>query len=79
MSEIYLNKLSADNANWLSVRQSLVSSNIANAKTSGYKALDYYSLYGVDVLGMNEVEAAQFVSNASYLRAVAAIGAGFIV
>jgi len=46
---------------------------------SGYKALDYYSLYGVDVLGMNEVEAAQFVSNASYLRAVAAIGAGFIV
>ena len=46
---------------------------------SGYKALDYYSLYGVDVLGMNELEAAQFVSNASYLRVVAAIGAGFIV
>lgn len=45
---------------------------------SGYKALDFYSLYGVDVLGMNEVEAAQFVSNASYLRAVGAIGAGFI-
>ncbi len=40
MSEIFLNKLSADNANWLSVRQSLVSSNIANAKTHGYKALD---------------------------------------
>ncbi len=40
MSEIFLNKLSAENANWLSVRQSLVSSNIANAKTHGYKALD---------------------------------------
>ncbi len=46
---------------------------------SGYKGLDYYSLYGVDVLGMNEVSAAQFVTNASYLRAAGAIGAGFIV
>ncbi len=46
---------------------------------SGYKGLDYYSLYGVDVLGMNEVSAAQLVTNASYLRAAGAIGAGFIV
>jgi len=46
---------------------------------SGYKGLDYYSLYAVDVLGMNEVDAAQFVSNASYLRAVAAIGTGLLV
>ncbi len=44
----------------------------------GFKALDFYGLYAVDVLGMNEVEAARFVSNASYLRPVAAIGAGFI-
>lgn len=40
MSEIYLDKLSADRANWLSVRQSLISSNIANSNTNGYKALD---------------------------------------
>ena len=46
---------------------------------SAYKGLDYYSLYAVDVLGMNEVDAAWFVSNASYLRAGAAIAAGFIV
>ena len=46
---------------------------------SAYKALDYYSLYGVDVLGMNEVDSAWFVSNASYIRAVSAIAAGFIV
>lgn len=46
---------------------------------SAYKGLDYYSLYAVDVLGMNEVDAAFFVSNASYLRAVSAIAAGFIV
>jgi nitrate/nitrite transporter NarK len=46
---------------------------------SAYKALDYYSLYAVDVLGMNEVDSAWFVSNASYIRAVSAIAAGFIV
>jgi len=46
---------------------------------SAYKALDYYSLYGVDVLGMNEVDSAWFVSNASYIRAVSAIASGFIV
>ncbi|NOX84774.1 MAG: MFS transporter [Chlorobi bacterium] len=46
---------------------------------SAYKALDYYSLYAVDVLGMNEVDSAWFVSNASYIRAVSAVVAGFIV
>ena len=44
MSEIYLDKISADRANWLSVRQSLISSNIANADTNGYKALDVKSM-----------------------------------
>ncbi len=46
---------------------------------SAYKGLDYYSLYAVDLLGMNEVDAAYFVSGASYLRAVSAIAAGLIV
>ena len=46
---------------------------------SAYKSLDYYSLYATDVLGMNEVDAAWFISNASYLRAVSAIAAGFVV
>ncbi len=46
---------------------------------SAYKGLDYYSLYAVDIMGMNEVDASFFVSNASYLRAVSAIAAGFIV
>ena len=40
MSEIYLNKLSSDNAYWLSVRQALISGNIANANTPGFKAMD---------------------------------------
>jgi len=44
----------------------------------GYKGLDNYSLYAVEVLGMDEVEAAQFTAYASYLRPVAAIAAGLI-
>ncbi len=44
----------------------------------GYKALDFYAQYGMLVLDMNEVEASRFVANASYLRAVGAIAAGFM-
>lgn len=46
---------------------------------SAFKGLDYYSLYAVDLLGMNEVDAAYFVSGASYIRAVSAIAAGLLV
>ena len=44
----------------------------------GFKGLDNYSLYAVQVLGMNEVEAAKFTAYASYLRPVAAIVAGIV-
>lgn len=44
----------------------------------GYKGLDYYTTYAVDILGMDEVLAAKYMSNASYLRAVSALAAGFI-
>lgn len=44
----------------------------------GYKSLDFYGLYLIEIAGINEVEAARFVTNASYLRPVAAISAGFI-
>jgi nitrate/nitrite transporter NarK len=43
-----------------------------------YRGLDFYSLYGVDILGMNEVSAARFVSYGAYLRVIGAIGAGFL-
>lgn len=45
----------------------------------GYKGLDYYSLYAVDILGMNELEAANFMSLTAYLRPISAVAAGFIV
>jgi nitrate/nitrite transporter NarK len=44
----------------------------------GYKGLDNYALYAVEVLGMNEVESARFTSLAAYLRPVAAVAAGFL-
>lgn len=44
----------------------------------GYKGLDNYSLYAVQVLGMNEVDAARFTAWASYLRPLAAITIGIL-
>ncbi|HKJ79364.1 MAG TPA: MFS transporter, partial [Prolixibacteraceae bacterium] len=44
----------------------------------GFKALDFYGLYLMQITNSNEVEAARFVANASYLRPVAAIAAGFV-
>ncbi|MGR9092990.1 MAG: MFS transporter [Gammaproteobacteria bacterium] len=44
----------------------------------GYKALDNYSLYAVDVLGMSEVDSAAFTAKCAYLRPIAAVAAGLI-
>ena len=44
----------------------------------GYKALDNYSVYAYDVLGMNEISAARYTAVFGYIRPVAAIGAGFL-
>ncbi len=44
----------------------------------GYKGLDNYALYAVDVLGMGETEAARFTANCAYLRPLAAVAAGLL-
>jgi len=44
----------------------------------GYKGLDYYSLYAVQVLGMDEVDGARLAAYGAYVRPVAAIAAGLI-
>ena len=44
----------------------------------GFKGLDNYSLYAVQVLGMDELEAAQFTARAAWIRPVAAVSAGFL-
>jgi len=42
----------------------------------GYKGLDNYSLYAVQVLGMNEIEAARLATWGAYVRPVACVIAG---
>jgi nitrate/nitrite transporter NarK len=44
----------------------------------GYKGADNYSLYAVQVLGMNEVDAARLAIWGAYIRPFAAITAGLI-
>jgi nitrate/nitrite transporter NarK len=44
----------------------------------GYKGLDNYSLYAVQVLDMSEVEAARFTASCAYIRPAAAFGAGLL-
>jgi nitrate/nitrite transporter NarK len=43
-----------------------------------FKAADNYSLYAVQVLGMNEVEGARLASYGAYIRPVAAVAAGLL-
>lgn len=45
---------------------------------AGYKGLDFYTSYAVDILGMDEVSAARYMSLATYLRPVSAIGFGIL-
>jgi nitrate/nitrite transporter NarK len=44
----------------------------------GYKGFDNYALFAVEGYGLNEVEAARIVAIGSWMRPVAAIGAGFL-
>lgn len=44
----------------------------------GFKGADNYSLYAVQVLGMNEVDAARLAIWGAYIRPVAAVAAGLI-
>jgi nitrate/nitrite transporter NarK len=44
----------------------------------GYKGLDNYSLYAVQVLDMSELDAARFTAATAYIRPVAAIAAGLM-
>ncbi len=45
---------------------------------SGFKGSDNYSLYAVQVMGMDEVAAAKFTAYASYLRPIGAVVAGLV-
>ena len=40
VAQTYIYQLSMQNAGWLAARQAVISANVANANTPGYKALD---------------------------------------
>ena len=44
----------------------------------GYKGFDNYSLFAVQAYGINEIDAARVVAIASWMRPVAALGAGML-
>ncbi len=44
----------------------------------GYKGLDNYALYAVQVLGLNEIDAARLATYGAYVRPVACVVAGLI-
>ena len=44
----------------------------------GYKGLDNYALYAVQVLGMDEVQGAKLAAYGAYIRPFAAVGAGIL-
>lgn len=44
----------------------------------GYKGLDNYALYAVQVLGMNEIDAARLATYGAYVRPVACVVAGLV-
>lgn len=69
---------------WLGMKQAMGSSLvwlqalIVICAYSGFKGADNYGVYAVDVLKMDQLDAAAFTSYAAYLRPVGAIAAGFL-
>jgi nitrate/nitrite transporter NarK len=51
---------------------------IVLAAYCAYKGMDYFGLYATTVMALTDLESANLVSNASYLRPIAAIGAGIL-
>lgn len=69
---------------WVGMKQAILSSRVWQQSIiivsayCGYKGADNYGLYAVEVLSMNQVEAAQFTSFTAYLRPIGAVTAGFL-
>jgi flagellar basal-body rod protein FlgB len=53
VSQIYFLQLASQQAKWLSARQTIVASNISNADTPGYKAMDIAPF--TDVLNKTQI------------------------
>lgn len=72
MSQVYLFSLASQHNRWLSVRQTVVAGNIANANTSGYVAQDVNSFEAA----MSEAGVKMNSTNARHLSLEADQGGG---
>ena len=63
MSDIYLFQVASQKAQWLSARQTAVASNVANASTPGYRAVDVQPFSAV----LNNAPIAMASTNAAHM------------
>lgn len=70
MSAIKLFSLASEQARWLALRQSAVASNIANANTPGYKAVDVQPFSSV----LESQSSSMHITNARHLNASGLMG-----
>lgn len=72
MSDVYIQQLAAQNAQWLTQRQSLIAGNVANASTPGYRAKDlpaFSSLLNSTRIAMATTNPAHMTPSADQLGA----------
>ncbi|WP_298768864.1 nitrate/nitrite transporter [uncultured Shewanella sp.] len=67
-----------NNLNIFKQRSVWLQAAIVTSAYCGYKGIDYYSIYAVDILNLDPLDAAKFTSLSAYLRPVAAITAGYL-
>lgn len=72
MGGIHLFALASDHARWLGVRQSTVASNIANANTPGFAAMDVEPFESV----MNSTELSLAATNPAHMRTASGDASG---
>lgn len=73
------NEQTAERPHWRQVlreRSVWLQAGVVVCAYCGYKSLDNYGVYAVEVLNMNQLQAAELTTYASYSRPVAAIAAG---
>ena len=75
MSDIYLFQVASQKAQWLAARQTAVASNVANANTPGYRALDvepFSAMLAASPIAMASTDPGHMAPAASPLDAVKA-------
>ncbi len=73
LSDIYLFQVASQKSHWLSARQTTVASNVANASTPGYRALDlkpFSSLLDASPITMALTNASHVAPDASPLESI---------